>query len=366
MNARGPFRGDDALNKNYAAFCCCVLVCLCLFSGCTETEEKQIYELSDELNVFNWEWYFAPDTIENFENRFGVKVNLYTFDEEDFMLSSLESNQGKYDVVVATFSLIKDLIAKKVVAEIDVENIPNINNVYSNLLSLCNCSEGRYSVPYLWGTTGIAVNTSKVSENISSWSALWDEQYNGSICLLFNKREVISAGLKYFGYSINTNNVSKLNEVWGLLLRQKPMVQGYFDPSTIMGMLRRGEVAIAQLYSGDALYVAEDYPDITYLIPDEGAVLWIDNFFIPKDSPHKYTAEVFINYILEPDVGAEITNYLKYASANQASEPYINANIIDNPAIYPTDKILENCEYFGEVTSETYSIYNQIWEELLS
>ena len=339
---------------------------VCFFSGCTETEEKQINELSDELNVFNWEWYFAPDTIENFENRFGVKVNLFTFEEEDFMLSSLESSQGGYDVVVATWSIIRDLLVKKAVAEINLDHVPNINNVHSNLLDICNCSDGRYSVPYLWGTTGIAVNTSQVSENITSWSALFDEQYNGSVCMLYNRREVIAAGLKNLEYSLNTNNRTSLDEVWDLLLTQKHMIQGYFDPADIMDKLRNGDVALAQLYSGDAHYTTQDYPDISYVIPEEGAPLWIDNFFIPKGSPNQYTAEVFINYILEPEVSADITNYLIYASANKAAEPYIDPNILNNPSIYPSDEVLNNCEYFEEVSSETYSIYNQIWESILT
>lgn len=354
------------MKKIFQFFFCGIIVSICFFSGCIESEQNQEDVLSSELNVFNWEWYFAPDTIENFEKRFGVKVNLYTFEEEDFMLSSLESSHGSYDVVVATFSIIRELIAKKAVAEIDEKHIPNIQNVHPKFLSICSYSNKRYSVPYLWGTTGIAVNTSQVSENVTSWSAFWDEQYNGSICMLFNRREVIGAALKYLGYSLNTNNISHLHEAWDFLREKKHIVQGYCDPSSIMANLQRGEVAIAQLYSGDALSAAVNYPNITYVIPSEGTSLWIDNFFIPIDSPHKYTAEVFINYILEAEVSADITNYLKYASANQAAEPFIESNILGNPSIYLSDEILQNCEYLEEVTSETYSFYNQIWEELLT
>lgn len=342
----------------------CLVVCV-LFCGCT-TEKKPDDAFSDELNIFNWENYFGPTTIEDFESEFGVQVNLFTFDDEEFMLSSLETNPESYDVVVASDMVVSDLIASKSLAELDFGNIPNFDNLYERFQNRLYDSGNVYSVPYLWGTTGVAVNTSVVGFNVSSWSVLWDSNLSGRICMLNNKAEVIGAALKYLGYPLNSMNASELGEAEVLLLEQKPLVSGYDGPIAIEEKLLSGEVVAAQYYSGDAYYVADLDYNISYVIPDEGAALWIDNFVVPVDSPNKYTAEVFINYILRPEVSAAIVNYQWYACPNQLAESLIDAEILEDPGIYPSAEVLGRCEYFAELDALTNSEHNRIWSLLQS
>ena len=342
-----------------------VILLSCLFSGCFIAHYHEPM-LSDELNIFNWEDYFGETTLEDFEEIFGVKINLYTFEDEDYMISALSTNPGKYDIVIASDSTVKELIEMKQLAKLDKSHIPNIKNLDPDFLNLSFDPGNEYSIPYLWGTTGIAYNRSAVKENVKSWSILWDNNYSGRIILLNNKDEVIATALKYLGYSINTKNLSQLREAETLLLKQKPLIQGYADPITTIDKLINGEVVIAHCYSGDAYTAADENPNISYVIPKEGSPIWIDNLVIPADSPHKYTAEVFINYILEPKVIANITNYQWYANPNKAAEKYVNKSILEEPGIYPPKDILEKCEYFETLDATIYSEHNRIWSELQS
>ncbi|RLF41090.1 MAG: spermidine/putrescine ABC transporter substrate-binding protein [Thermoplasmata archaeon] len=342
---------------------CLVILISSLFSGCFISHSPK-QGLSEELNIFNWEDYFGETTLEDFEEIFGVKVNLYTFEEEDYMISALSTNPGKYDVVIASDTVVKQLIEMKLLAKLNKSNIPNIKYLDPNFLNLSFDPGNNYSIPYLWGTTGIAYNISVVEDDVKSWSILWNTNYSGRIILLDNKDEVIATALKYLGYSINTRNLSQLKEAEALLLRQKPLIQGYEDPITIIDKLVSGDAYIAHCYSGDAYAAADKNANITYVIPEEGSPIWIDNLIIPVDSSHKYTAEVFINYILKPKVIANITNYQWYANPNTAAEKYVNKSILEEPGIYPPQDILEKCEYFKTLDADTYSEHNRIWAEL--
>ena len=343
-----------------------LLLTMVCFTGCFEsdTDNSQNKQLSSELNVFNWDDYFGETTLEDFEKQYGVKINLYTFEDESLMFSSLESNPTKYDVVIASGSFIAELIKTKSLAELDKNNIPNLDDIDTGFLDLHYDPGNIYSIPYVWGTTGIAYNTSALSYEVTSWDVLWDSNYSGNISMLNSKDEVIAAACKKLGYSINTDNASELSEVENLLLEQKPLLDAYADPFTIQEELISGEILIGHLYSGDGFVAADRNEDVTYVIPDEGAPIWIDNMFIPVDSPHKYTAEVFINYILDPMVSANITNYLWYANPNTAAEEFIDSEILEDPGVYPSQEVLDKCEFFSEKAALINSEYNRIWSLL--
>lgn len=333
--------------------------------GCTEEQTYQ--EESNVLNLFNWEDYLGETTIEDFEQRYNITVDLYTFDDEEYMLSALESNPGKYDLIVTSDSIISELIKTKSLSELNKENIPNINNINLKFLDPDYDPGNTYSVPYLWGTTGIGVDTSVVTENVTSWSVLWNGSYSGQITMLNNKYEVMAAALKYLGYSINTNNISHLNEAEMILLEQKEMNQGYESPTNIIDKMIAGNVAIAHSYVGDVYTAAEENENIIYMIPEEGAPLWVDTFAIPINAEHQKIAELFINYVLEPEVHANIANYLWQACPNEAAKSYIDEDILSDRGIYPSQQILDKCEYFNrDLENQVYSEYNRIWAELQS
>ncbi|MFH0836930.1 MAG: spermidine/putrescine ABC transporter substrate-binding protein [Candidatus Aenigmatarchaeota archaeon] len=341
-----------------------LLSIIVLTSGCIDNISEPAKKLSSELNILNWEDYFYPNFIEEFHEKYGVTINIFTFDEEDYMISELETKPGSYDFVIASDAVVRDLIAVKALAPIDKNNIPNLNNLDHSFLDKSFDPDNKYSIPYLWGTTGIAYNASAVSENVTSWSSLWDDSFAGRIAMIDNKDEVIGVALNYLGYSINPTNLSQLSEAEKILIEQKDIITGYFGSRDIVDGLISGSFVISLCYNGDALYASERNEDIVYTIPDEGAALWIDCMVIPVDSPHKYTAEIFINYLLEPHVSANITNYQWYANPNMAAKPYIDDEILDNEGVFLSDDILENCEFFEVLDSGLVNEMNHIWSHL--
>ncbi len=327
--------------------------------------QKLKNELSPVLNVYNWEDYFGDTTIVDFEKEFGVKVNLQTFDNEDIMLSSIQSDPTKYDIIVASDILVREMIDMKLLAQIDKENIPNLKNIGNEFINPLYDQGNQYSIPYMWGTSGLVINHKYIKEQEPSWSILWNPNYKGKISMLYNMQDVVGAILKYLGYSANSVNPAELEKARQILLKQKPLLRGYEDNITIRDDLISEKLWAGHNYSGEGSFAADKNKNLEYVIPKEGGFIWVDNLLIPIGSQHKYTAEVFINYILRPDVSAKIANYLWYANTNEAARELTNPEILKNPSLYPSDEVRKKLEfsgYFGGV--EAIAIYNQIWAEL--
>ncbi|MFH0932304.1 MAG: spermidine/putrescine ABC transporter substrate-binding protein, partial [bacterium] len=261
-------------------------------------------ELSPVLNVYNWEDYFGETTIADFEKEFGVKVNLESYDDEDTMLSGVQSDPRKYDIAVASDILVKEMINMKLLAQIDKANIPNFKNIGNEFKNPSYDPNNEHSIPYMWGTSGIAINRKYIKEAEPSWAILWNPAYKGKIAMLDNMQDVIGAALKYGGYSANSIDPAELGKARELLLKQKPLVRSYEDDLAIKEDLISEKIWAGHNYSGSGTSATEENKDVEYVIPKEGGFIWTDNLLIPIGAQHKYTAEVFINYILRPDVSA--------------------------------------------------------------
>lgn len=321
-------------------------------------------QLSAVLNVYNWEDYFGTSTIEDFEKEFGVKVNLEVYNNEDTMLSGVQSDPRKYDIVVGSDILVKEMINMKLLAQIDKANIPNFKNIGSEFKNPVYDPNNEHSIPYMWGTSGIAINRKYIKEE-PSWAILWNPAYKGKIAMLDNMQDVIGAALKYAGYSANSVDPEELAKAEGLLIKQKPLVAIYQGDEATKDDLISEKIWAGHTYSGSGNSIAQENENVEYSVPKEGGFIWTDNLLIPVGAQHKYTAEVFINYILRPDVSAKIANYLWYANANEAAKKFTNPEILQNSNVYPPEEVRKKLEfsgYFGGV--EAVALYNKIWAEL--
>jgi len=321
------------------------------------------------LNIYNWEAYLGPTTLGDFEKKFGVKVNLETFEDEEEVVSMLQAHPGRYDIIIASDDAIRELIAMRLLTEINIGNIPNLKNIEGKFRNPSYDPRHRHSVPYLWGTTGIAINRAFVQEEVVSWSILWNPKYKGKIAMLNNPDEVIGAALKYLGYSLNTTNPIKIEEERQMLLEQKPLLAGYLNTIETRDKLISNELWAAQIYSGDGMFAADKNKAVEYFVPKEGAAIWVDCLCIPRDAEHKHTAEVFINYILDPEASGKIVNHLWYANCNIAASPYTKKEILESPSLYPPEEVLKKCEFFKPVGTEEEKgrcngIINKIWAQL--
>ena len=323
-------------------------------------------ELAEELHVYNWSEYIDPEIYEDFEEEFGVKVIEDTFASNEDLLAKLQAGATGYDLIVPSDYMVAIMVELDLLSEINYDNIPNFENIDDTFRDPPYDPGNVFSVPYQWGTTGIGYNADLFEDPPNSWAYLFDpamaSEYAGRISMLNDSREVLGAALKYLGYSVNSTSEQELEEAKQLLIQQKEWVAAY-DSDGFEDLLAAGEVDIGHGWSGDYFAAAEEAESVWYIIPEEGGVIWTDNLAIPKTAPSQYTAEVFIDYLLRPEVGAKITNYTWYGSPNKASTEFIDAEILEEPAIYPPDEVMEMLEFLRDV-GESTALYDRIWTEL--
>jgi spermidine/putrescine-binding protein len=323
-------------------------------------------ELAEELHVYNWSEYIDPEIYADFEAEFGIKVIEDTFSSNEDLLAKLQAGATGYDIIVPSDYMVTIMRELELLAPLNYANIPNFDNIDAVFLDPPYDPENEYCVPYQWGTTGIGYDTEFFDEEPDSWAYLFDpdlaSQYAGKISMLNDPREAFAAALKYLGYSLNSTDEAQLNEAKDLLLQQKQWVATY-DSDGFEDLLAAGETQLAHAWSGDIFAAAEEAEQIWYIIPQEGGVIWTDNLCIPETAPSQYTAEVFINYLLRPEVGAKITNYTWFGSPNKASEEFIDAEILEEPAIYPPPEVMEKLEFIRDV-GEATAIYDRMWTEI--
>lgn len=326
--------------------------------------------LDSDLNVYNWTDYIDPDILTQFEEECGVKVVYDTFSSNEDLLAKLQAGATGYDVIVPSDYMVTIMRQLDMLKPLDKENIPNLSNLLPLFEDPPYDPGLQYSVPYQWGTTGIGYDIDATGEVPDSWTWIFDpakaEQFEGKISLLNDQRETIGAALKYLGHSMNSVDEAELEEAKQVILAIKPFV-ATFDSDSFGDLLVSGETVIGHGWSGgyyQDIYASED-ETLAYVIPQEGGVIWTDNMSIPKTAPHPYTAEVFINYILDPEIGAQLTNFNYYGSPNAAAEPFIEEGVLSDPGIYPPQETLDKLEFLADLGEGTL-LWDRIWTEIKS
>jgi spermidine/putrescine transport system substrate-binding protein len=291
---------------------------------------------------------------------------LETFDSEEELIATLESYPDKYDIIISSGNITRGFIKKRLLSKIDKKNIPQLSSLDSKFMNPDYDPENKYSIPYLWGTTGLLVNRKFIKDE-NSWDILWNPKYQGKVAMLQGLDEMFGAVLKSLKYSCNTLNMSELRQAKEKMLMQKDVLAGYFDTITLRDKMINEELWATQIYSGEGLFAMHRNKDLEYFIPKEGAVIWVDSLMIPRDAPHKYTAEVFINYILEPKVSADIANYLWYANCNLAAQPLTKKEVLESPALYPPEEVLKQCEFLeSSKIEDKFPNVRMFWKEAVS
>lgn len=352
--------------------------------GCRQGETRARIEAGvDEgktLNIYSWADYVHPDTIPNFEKRFGVRVVYDTFASNEALLAKLQAGATDYDIVVPTGYMLHQLVRLGLLAEIDHSKIPNLKNIMPRFQRAAHDPGLKHSVPYTWGTTGIGYNTAALQSSFmqtdsdsamgvismaktpADWNVLWDEKMANRITLLEDSREVIGMALKRRGHSYNTKEEKLIRQATDDLKQQKPLTMCY-SSDMIITQLVSGDCWLALVYSGDAYQAMRQNEDVRYVIPVSGCSIWLDSLCIPKSAPHPERAYEWINYILEPAVGAAISNYTRYATPNQLAMPLIQNDLKNDRMLYPSESVLARCEEIGDVGSALF-LYDRMWTEL--
>jgi spermidine/putrescine transport system substrate-binding protein/spermidine/putrescine transport system permease protein len=316
-----------------------------------------------QLNIYCWSSYISPRLVRGFENRFHCHINYDLYDSNEALLAKLQGGNVNYDLVIPSDYMVQILIQQRLLARLDKSRLPNVwANVNPRFLNLPFDPHNDYSVPYAWGTTGLAYRSDLVHEKVESWDGLFDPRYAGHILLLDDMREVFGMALKKLGYSLNTTNPDEIRQARDLLMRQKPLVKGY-NSSNFEQDLVDGDAWLAQAYNGNLTFVMRDEPRIKYVIPKEGCTISVDCACIPVHAPHKELAEEFINYFHRPEVAAEFVNDCGFNTPNPASARFVERWIRDDTAIFPPPASLERCEFMRDV-GPVIALYDRYWTEI--
>lgn len=340
-----------------------LLASLLAFTGCDSSAKTT-------LNVYNWGEYMPDgsedtmDVIAAFEEKYpDIKVNYTTFESNEALYAKLKSGASDYDVIIPSDYMIARLIEEDMLQPLDFDNISNFENINEDFVNPEYDPTGEYSVPYAWGTVGLIYNTTMVDEAPTSWDALWDEQYENSILMFNNSRDAFGIAAKLLGYSQNTTNETEIRAIADKLTEQKPLVQAYVMDE-IFDKMENGEAALAPYYAGDAVTMMDENEDLAFVLPEEGSNRFVDAMCVPSTSENKEAAELFINFILEADVGAEICDYLGYSTPNDAAYELLDTDVKENSIIYPDDATLEKCEFFLHLPEETNQLMQDLWVEI--
>ncbi len=311
-----------------------------------------------ELHIYNWSDYIAEDTIPNFEKEFGVRVTYNTYESNEEMVAKLQAGATGYDIVVPSGYIVPVLVATNLAAPINKRYLTNWSNLAPLFLNLPFDPANTYTVPWQWGTTGIAYRKDKLTPP-ESWAIFLDARYKGKMTQIDDGRDVIGSWLRYRGHSLNSTDPKELAGAKADAIAAKRNLKAYIS-GPVKGQLISGDVWVAQLWSGDTTQAKTEQPTIEYLLPEEGCTIWADSLLIPRTAPHKRAAHEFMNYILRPEVGAAISTFTRYGTPNQAAMAKM-----ENPVPYPTAEEMKRLEYQKDL-GEATAVWDQIWTEIKS
>jgi spermidine/putrescine transport system substrate-binding protein len=330
--------------------------------------ECEVGATDGDLNLYNWADYMDPDLLAQFEEEFGVEVTEDVYPSNEELFARVESGGAQYDVIVPSDYMVDIMIQESLLMELDFDAIPNVDNIDEDFAAPPYDPDLAFSVPYQWGTTGLGVNLSVVGDVEPSWDLVFDpevaNELGGRISLLDDPRETMGAALYWLGYDPNTTDEDELQEAADVISASRDWVAA-FESNQYSDLLLGGETVVAQGYSGNFLDNFGDDEDYAYLIPEEGATIWTDNMAILADAAAPCTAHTFLNFMLDAENGAQLTNWTFYASPNEAAEEFIVDDVLDNPAIYPEDEVLDNL-FFLEDTGDSERLYTDFFTQAKS
>ena len=324
------------------------------------------------LNVYNWGQYIADgsdgsmEVIKEFERRYPhIKVNYSTYDSNEIMYSKLSNGGITVDLIIPSDYMIARMISEDMLLPLNFDNIPNYQYIDENFKNTAYDPENRYSVPYTWGTVGILYNTKYVDEaDVTGWELLWNEKYAGKILMFGNSRDAFGIAQYRLGYDVNTTDKAELQECAALLAQQKPVLQQYVMDE-IFATMQNEEALIAAYYAGDCLTMMGENENLAFYLPeDQGFNLFIDAMCIPTCAKEKDAAELFINFLCEPEIAGANMDWICYGTPLSAAKEYMDPDMVNDPVTYPDDAILKNGSSYAYLPEEISRYVESLFMEV--
>ena len=325
-------------------------------AGCRAEETERT------INVYNWGEYIDESVLEEFEEETGIHVNYKTFASNEMLYSAIKGGGNNYDVIFPSDYMVARMQEEGMLRELDYSKIPNAANIDPRYLNPAYDPEQKYSIPYMWGTTGIIYNTTMVDEAPTCWMDLFTTELKGQVLIFDNPRDCIGLALKALGYSFNTTNKDEIAEAADLLIRQKEegIVQAYVMDQIFDKMINN-EAAIGTYYAGDYLTMVEENPDLAFVQPEEGSNLFVDAMCIPTCSKNYEDALAFINFLCRDDIVLRNCEETGYSSPSVTAMELMDEEMASDPIAYPGEDILDKAETFGGLPGDTLTFYDHEW-----
>jgi len=322
-----------------------------------------------ELTFLNWADYIDPEIIETFHQRTGTAVKQIHFDSNTTRDQLLLETDGKgFDLVVVNGAALRILAKRGWLEPINQGDIPNLRHIEPRWRSEFEGAE-RYCAPYFWGTVGIAYRSDLIPVVVTSWMDLFrpHESLRGKLGMVEDAGDLIGAALKALGYSLNSTDKKELKAAEALLLEQKPHVKTYrYVSLDERSALVTGEVAMSMMYSGDAMMVKQYNEDIVYVLPEEGGNVWVDYLCVLSKSTNKSAAKQFIDFLNEPQVAAQLAQYVYYATPNSTAQGLLPPEYLNDPVIFPRGLAMQNSEPYRPLPPRTLKRRSAIFSRIVN
>lgn len=333
-----------------------IAAALVMLAGAVQADGK--------LVVYNWAEYIPDGILADFEKETGIKVEYSTYENNEVMYSKLKIQKGKgYDIVVPSTYLVSKMRDEGLLQKVDKTKLSNFKNLMPDLLNKPYDPNNDYSVPYLWGSTGIGVNSEEIDPStVSKWADLWDTKWKNKLLLVDDVREAFGMALQKNGHSVNTKNPDEIKQAYEDLQKLMPNVR-VFNADAPREPFLAGDVNLGMIWSGEANMAQKENDKIQYIYPKEGSGFWVDSFTIPAGAENVENAHKFIDYMLKPEVGKKVVEQLGYSTPNKEVKALVETKLQNNPIIFPPSDILSKAEFQQDV-GDAIKLYNDYWEKL--
>lgn len=323
---------------------------------------------SNELYIYTWAGYTDDDLLKRFQQVTGIRVIADVFDSNEAMLARLQaSGGGGYSIIYPSDYMVQQMVELDLLTKLDPSRLVDLEQLFPNFKDPHYDPGNQYSVPVSWGTTGLIYNRDKLSVAPQDWQFMWQyrNQLTKRITLLNDAREVMGATLRMLGYSYNSTDAQQIKQAYERLRVLKETVASFNSDSWRVQILA-GDLLLAMCYSSDANEISLENKDLIYIVPESGSSLWTDTLVIPRTAPNPKAAYAWINFLLQPEVSAQVCERLSFATPNQKAFNSLPDKIKNNPTLFPLQSTLARCEGLVPLGDEVSEVYDRYWTQLTS
>ncbi|SHG86889.1 extracellular solute-binding protein [Ferrimonas marina] len=318
----------------------------------------------DVVYFYNWSEYIPDGLLQEFEKETGIKVIYTTYDSNEAMYAKLKLTGSEgYDIVVPSTYYIAKMAEEKMLQPLDKSKLSNLGHLDPALMDKEYDPGNTYSLPYIWGATGIGINTDEVDpDSITSWADLWDSQWRGELMLMNDTREVFHMALRINGHSSNSTDPKEIEQAYELLKKLMPNALT-FNSDNPGAPFISGDTVLGMIWNGSAFEAQKEDPAISMIYPKEGAIFWMDNLAIPAGAKNTEAAHKLIDFLLRPEIAAKVCEEIGYPTPNKTAKGLLDEDFANNPMVFPPAEIIEAGEFQSDV-GEAIELYDRYWQRL--